>query len=59
MKLKELFENLFSVLGDDIQDYFISGSLSFLPLLKYYRKPGNDIDVSIKYQVFRLSLIHI
>lgn len=55
MNTQELFMKLFSVLGTDSKDYFVSGSLSFLPLLQYYRKPGKDIDVSIEQEVFQVK----
>jgi hypothetical protein len=35
------------------KDYFISGSLSFLPLIDYYREPGYDIDISINRNLFK------
>ncbi len=34
------------------QDYFISGSLSFLPLLPHYRVPKHDVDVGISVDLF-------
>lgn len=51
MSIKKLFESLFRIIGDS-EDYFISGSLSFLPLLPPYRKPAHDIDVSLSKELF-------
>ncbi len=46
MSTEGLFDKLFRILDGD-NNYFISGSLSFLPLLDNYRKPGHDLDAAI------------
>lgn len=51
MSIDRLLESFFRIMGNS-EDYFISGSLSFLPLLNNYRKPGLDIDISIKKSIF-------
>jgi len=51
MSVKKLFESLFRIIGDS-EDYFVSGSLSFLPLMTPYREPGHDIDVSLVETLF-------
>lgn len=51
MSTDRLLESFFKIIGNS-EDYFISGSLSFLPLLNNYRKPGLDIDISIKKSIF-------
>ncbi len=51
MSVKKLFESLFRIIGDS-EDYFISGSFSFLPLLASYREPAHDIDVSLAKTLF-------
>jgi len=51
MSTKGLFDSLFRIIGDS-DDYFIMGSLSFLPLTAAYREPGNDIDVSLSRELF-------
>lgn len=52
MSIKKLFESLFRIIGDS-EDYFISGSLSFLPLMTPYREPAHDIDVSLSRTLFQ------
>lgn len=52
MSIKKLFEALFRIIGDS-DDYFITGSLSFLPLIAPYREPGHDIDVAISRELFQ------
>ncbi len=52
MKIKKLFEALFRIIGDS-NDYFITGSLSFLPLVAPYREPGDDIDVALSRELFQ------
>jgi hypothetical protein len=49
---KRLLQTILAAVDSD-NDYFISGSLSFLPLLDYYRWPGHDIDFSISQYTFR------
>jgi hypothetical protein len=51
MSIKKLYESLFRIIGDS-EDYFISGSLSFLPLMVPYREPAHDIDVSLSKTLF-------
>jgi hypothetical protein len=48
---KRLLQTILAAVDSD-NDYFISGSLSFLPLLDYYRWPGHDIDFSIGQYTF-------
>jgi hypothetical protein len=48
---KRLLQTILSAVKRDT-DYFISGSLSFLPLLDFYRLPGFDIDFSIEKSIF-------
>jgi hypothetical protein len=48
---KRLLQTILAAVDSD-NDYFISGSLSFLPLLDYYRWPGHDIDFSISQYTF-------
>jgi hypothetical protein len=52
MSIKKLFEALFRIIGDS-DDYFITGSLSFLPLVDPYREPAHDIDVSLSRELFQ------
>jgi hypothetical protein len=52
MSVKKLFEYFFRIIGDS-EDYFISGSLSFLPLMAPYREPAHDIDVSLSRTLFQ------
>lgn len=52
MSVKKLFESFFRIIGDS-EDYFISGSFSFLPLLAFYREPAHDIDVSLSNTLFQ------
>jgi len=49
--MEGLFDSLFRIIGDS-DDYFIMGSLSFLPLMAPYREPGHDIDVSLSRELF-------
>jgi hypothetical protein len=35
------------------EDYFVSGSLSFLPLAPYYREPEHDVDVAMSSALFQ------
>lgn len=46
MQSEELLNMLFVALGDS-EEYFVSGSMSILPPLRFYRQPGTEIDVSI------------
>jgi hypothetical protein len=46
---------LFCVLSEVLAGsphYMVTGSLSFLPLVPYYREPGQDLDVFIRRDVF-------
>lgn len=51
MSTKRLLDSLFRIIGDS-DEYFIMGSLSFLPLMEAYRVPGRDIDVALSREVF-------
>ena len=51
MKTKQLLERLLRIVGDS-QDYFVSGSLSFLPLQPPYRPSGDDMDASFSVKLF-------
>jgi hypothetical protein len=48
---RALLLSLLRIVGDR-DDYFVSGSLSFLPLTGH-RKPGNDVDAFISRALFR------
>lgn len=52
MSIKKLFESFFRIIGDS-EDYFISGSFSFLPLMVPYREPAHDIDISLSKTLFQ------
>ncbi|AAM05051.1 hypothetical protein [Methanosarcina acetivorans] len=51
MTTDKLFESLEKIV-EKSQDYLVIGSLSFLPLLKNYREPGIDLDISIEKGLF-------
>ena len=58
MSTSALLQQLLSILGNT-NEYFISGSLSFLPLIQNYREPGRDIDILISknaYQIIKNKL---
>lgn len=46
-----LLERLLRIV-EGSEDYFVSGSLSFLPRLPPYRTPGNDVDAALKKDLF-------
>jgi hypothetical protein len=46
-----LLSSLLRIVGES-EDYFVSGSLSFLPLTGRYRDPEHDVDVGISYPLF-------
>jgi hypothetical protein len=46
-----LLERLLRVVAGS-RDYFVSGSLSFLPLLPPYREPGHDVDAALEQRLF-------
>jgi hypothetical protein len=52
MNTKLLLERLLTIVGDS-DEYFVSGSLSFLPLLGNYRNPVHDVDVAISHELFQ------
>lgn len=51
MTVDGLFATLEEIVGDS-DDYFVIGSLSFLPLVPFYRDPGADLDVSLNREVY-------
>lgn len=56
---KSLLIRLLEIVGDSTE-YFVSGSLSFLPLLGSYRQPARDVDAAIAQELFnaRKYLFH-
>src|SRR3990172_5495059 len=52
MTIRGVMECLLRIVGDS-DDYFVSGSLSFLPLLDEYREPEHDVDASIDKRLFQ------
>jgi hypothetical protein len=48
---KSLLTRLLEIAGDSTE-YFVSGSLSFLPLLGNYRRPVHDVDAAIARELF-------
>lgn len=46
-----LLQRLLDLVGSS-DDYFVSGSLSFLPLLPGYREPGHDVDVALSRDLY-------
>jgi hypothetical protein len=59
LRVKSLLTRLLEVVGDSTE-YFVSGSLSFLPLLASYRRPVHDVDAAVAQELFhaRTSLFH-
>jgi hypothetical protein len=51
-KAKLLLLRLLEITGDS-DAYFVSGSLSFLPLLSNYRQPAHDVDAAIAQELFQ------
>ncbi len=49
---KALLTRLLQIVGDS-DEYFVSGSLSFLPLLDNYRYPKHDVDAAIAKELFQ------
>jgi hypothetical protein len=47
-----LLPRLLELVGDS-DEYFVSGSLSFLPLLGNYRQPVHDVDAAISQELFQ------
>lgn len=54
MSTDGLFNIMFDVLAGS-PHYMITGSLSFLPLTREYRDPGQDLDVLIRQDVFEAN----
>ncbi|MEW6206887.1 MAG: hypothetical protein AB1631_00865 [Acidobacteriota bacterium] len=56
---KSLLIRLLEIVGDSAE-YFVSGSLSFLPLTGNYRQPAHDLDAAISKELFhaRKHLFH-
>jgi hypothetical protein len=52
MSIQGVLECLLRIV-DGSSDYFVSGSLSFLPLLGGYRQPQHDVDASIERTMFK------
>lgn len=48
---KSLLIRLLEIVGDSTE-YFVSGSLSFLPLVGSYRQPVHDVDAAIAQELF-------
>ncbi|MCI0449635.1 MAG: hypothetical protein L0Y79_07600 [Chlorobi bacterium] len=57
-RTKNLFKCLFEFIGNS-DEYFVTGSLSFLPLLSNYRDTGTDIDVGISSSLFEKRKVHL
>ena len=53
--LHRQLQRVIELLGDST-NYFISGSLSFLPLTGWHRDPEHDIDLAIKSSTFEARL---
>lgn len=51
MSVRQLLERLLRIVADS-DDYFVSGSLSFLLLLPAYREPVHDVDASLSVPLF-------
>jgi hypothetical protein len=49
--VKEILECFLGIVGES-PDYFVSGSLSFLPLGPCYREPKHDVDVGVSVELF-------
>jgi len=52
VEAKSLLIRLLQIVGDSLE-YFVSGSLSFLPLAGNYRQPIHDVDAAIAYDLFQ------
>jgi len=55
MSVEGLFQKLFRILEGD-ENYYVSGSLSFLPLVGNYREPGYDLDVLIWENTYKKKI---
>lgn len=51
MDIAGVLRRLLDILGSS-PDYFVSGSLSFLPLVPRYREPRHDVDVGVAAELF-------
>jgi len=51
MAVRKLLERLLHIVSES-GDYFVSGSLSFLPLVEPYREPAHDVDASMSVTLF-------
>jgi len=51
-RIRRLLERLLRIVGEST-DYFVSGSLSFIPLVPAYREPEHDVDASLSGPLFR------
>lgn len=52
MRIRRVLETVLRIVGES-PEYFVSGSLSFLPLLPRYREPKHDVDVGVSVELFR------
>jgi hypothetical protein len=52
VNVKQLLIQLLNIVGDS-DEYFVSGSLSFLPLLGNFRQPLHDVDAAISEELFQ------
>lgn len=52
MPIRRVLDTLLRIVGES-PGYFVSGSLSFLPLLPAYREPEHDVDVGVSAELFR------
>jgi hypothetical protein len=50
--IKLLLLHLLNAVGES-DEYFVSGSLSFLPLIGNYRQPAHDVDAAIAQELFQ------
>jgi hypothetical protein len=51
MSVAGILETFLGIVRES-QDYFVSGSLSFLPLVAPYRAPKHDVDVGVSVDLF-------
>ncbi|MBM2840850.1 MAG: hypothetical protein HW412_1378 [Bacteroidetes bacterium] len=49
--IESLLKRSLEVFGNS-DSYFVSGSLSFLPILNMYREPGHDVDLAVETVFF-------
>jgi hypothetical protein len=52
INVKFLLLHLLQAVGES-DEYFVSGSLSFLPLLGSYRQPAHDVDAAVAQELFQ------